>query len=178
MPRRTKKQFIKRPFILGVIAILLAGGLYWAFFRESKNTSQPTDTTGGSSYVNLDPPTDQEKQETEAYKKQLAEQGDTPAPTATSEKKKVTPVITIATTERVTAYVSGIFEDGGICTATFAKGDQVVVKTSKGFENASYTTCNPINPGEQVNGAGWSVIVSYNSATAEGKSQSMQVKDN
>lgn len=155
--------------MVGLVVLLVAGGgLAWAIARDKQT---PSNTDSGS-YVNLEPTTEQEKQETEAYKRSLAE--DQPSPPPTSEgKKQVTPVITNADNSSVRAYVSGIVEDGGTCTFTFSRsGFQTKTTTSEGFADATTTVCTPVSTSSLNLASGqWSVVLNYSSSKAEGKSQ-------
>ncbi len=129
----------------------------------------------GSGYVNLNPPTAQDKAANNALKDQLG-QDQSPAAAVQNGKKVVTPVITSASADNVSAYVPGVFEDGGTCTMKATLGSQTITKTSTGFENASYTSCPPIDP--QLSSGNWVVTVSYSSNTAQGESQTSPVKVN
>jgi cytoskeletal protein RodZ len=165
-----------RKLLIALAVLILALGL-WQLFPDnnSANSSSGASDTTHQPYVNLNPPTDQEKSEAEAHKKDLAN-SDTPVPaTGSNGKKSVTPVITNASTAEVDAYIPGVFEDGGTCTATLIKGTQTIVKISQGFANATYTSCAPIILNNSVAGTGWTVVVSYNSSTAEGQTAPVSV---
>ncbi len=163
MPKINKKILL----IAGITAIAIAGLGGYALM------SNKDDVKTTPSGVRLTPPTEQELSETEQRKKDLARAQEQAKanPEAGSTKKQVSVVITNASQSTVNSYVSGVFEDGGICTATFTSGAKSLTKTSVGFPNASYTQCPPVNleagflsPGQ------WKVTVGYSSATAEGTS--------
>ena len=166
-------RLTKRPLlVLGVaLVLLIVGGLTYSQIKNRQPSDQPAaDNTSSQSddYINLNPPTEQDKQEAEANKKSLAEDQPAPPP-ASSGKKQVTPFITSASRSEVNAYVPGIFEDGGTCTATATKGSQARTASSNGFANVSYTSCQPIH--WSLPDGSWSVIVSYSSSKAQGKSE-------
>lgn len=127
------------------------------------------------------PSTEQEKQETEAHKDELAEQAqaekDKPPVEEDAPKKSVTPVITNAsqnaTTVTVNSFVSGILENNGNCTMKAVKGSLTVSKTVQASANASTTDCAPflVNRSDFPETGEWSVTVTYSSSTAEGTSQ-------
>ncbi|MBI4034517.1 hypothetical protein HY380_01310 [Candidatus Saccharibacteria bacterium] len=108
---------------------------------------------------------------------------DTPAGRQTSppivgDKKQVEVTITSAGRENseivVRAYASGVFENGGSCTAAFTKGGAAAVSgQSTGFENVSYTTCSPIRIARSkfTSSGSWNLVVNYQSATAEGRAE-------
>jgi len=151
-----------------VLFVVLIGGTYLVRYYN-KPRAIPTTPTGG----NLTPATAQEKQESEQNKDRIVKEQSNNQQTTqdqTNKKKQVNVVITNANASAVNSYVSGVFEEGGTCTATFTQGNMSVTRTSAGFGNVSYTQCTPITP-NLPNGGTWTVSVSYSSATAEGTSQ-------
>lgn len=155
-----------------MLLLLLIGGGSYIGLKDDNAPKNDANQTAEEDYINLDPPTEEEKTETEENKKSISE--DSPAPPASNNgKKQVTPVITSADRSEVRAYVTGIFEDGGTCTATATKGAQVKTATSSGFADFNKTTCAPITI--SLPDGGWSIVVSYSSSTAEGKSQPYEV---
>lgn len=174
-----KKQHKKKALnsrkvtVLIVIFVLLLAVGALAYQRHSdSNSAQDTPSDQSNSKINYGPPTEQDKSDTQAHKDDLSQSDQTQTPTDSSGKKQVTPVITEADENQVTAYVPGIFEDGGTCTATFSHGSTTLTKTSQGFANATYTNCTPFNLGNSFfNATGqWSVTVAYKSASSEGTS--------
>lgn len=155
--------------------MLAVGG----FFVYANRNNKPSNTTQDKSNetINYKPASPVEKKETEDHKDSLVkEQANTP-PTETSDKKTVKPTITNANQTSVNAYISGIFEENGSCTATFTKGSVTLTKSSVGFQNVSYTQCAPINidSGFLSNGS-WIVSVKYTSDKSEGVSDSQQIE--
>jgi len=159
-----KRLNIKALAIMGIAVLVVGGGVY-AYIRH-RDQPKPISAPAG---VNLAPATPQEKAESQQNKERIVQQQATTPPT-TSTKKSVGVVITNASMTSVNAYVTGVFEDGGVCTATFTQGTTTITKTSTGFSNVSYTQCPPITP-NLPNTDPWSVTMSYSSATAEGTSQ-------
>lgn len=161
----------KRLAVIGLIAIAVIVGGALAFRHFTANTA-PAAPKG----VNLAPATPGEKQEAQNNKDRIAASQKDGGPTTTpstapvaSGKTQVNVLITSANSSMVTSYVTGAFEDGGTCTATFTQGATVVTRTSGGFKNVSYTQCPPITP-NLPSGGSWSVVVTYSSNTSEGKS--------
>lgn len=171
-PIRRRKITKGQLLTAGAVAIVLLAGVYlWA--RPSNN--QPAAVTSGNngSYVNLNPATEQERQQSQAAKDAVtSQQNQTQA--SSSGKKQVTPTITHADATSVSAYVSGVFEDGGTCTAIFTQGATTKTFTSTAFANVSYTSCAPIKVSGLASGT-WTVVVSYNSSAATGQSQQQTV---
>ncbi len=157
------------------MAILLIVGWWLAARADHRAKTGAANNSSSPSYVNLNPPTQTEKKETEAHKDALA-QNPPPPPAAPGGSRQVTPFITSASASTVKAYVSGVVEDGGTCTATFTSSDGTTKTfTSTGAANATNTICTPI----QVSGLGagsWSVVVSYSSTSSSGSSAAQTVK--
>lgn len=177
--KKRNKKWLRLPsgrrMVLTLTALLLIAGA--GFFILKYNDDSPTPSgywgrTSSGDSVNLNPPTETEKQETEVNKKDLSNQGgqqnnQTNNP---SGKVKVTPVIVNANKNEISAFVQGIVEDGGICTATLTNSSSTVTKSSTGIANVSYTTCPPINLGNSLGTGTWTVVVSYDSSKAAGQS--------
>jgi len=171
--RFSKPSRSKTLIIVGILVVAIASaGALW--IKHSHNT--PPAPPG----VKLASATKQEKQEANDNKDRILAQeknGQTQnsqssqaSAASPAAKKQVSVIVTSADASIVTAYASGVFEDGGTCTATFTQGGTVVTRNSAGFKNVSYSQCTPITP-NLPNAGSWSVVVSYSSATAEGKSQ-------
>lgn len=167
----------KRGTRLFLIIILVAGALFLGtLFTLNGNYFGKQNSTP---VVNQSSPTEVDIRESEDNKDRLSAEAAKPEDTAqtdepvsSSGKKAVEPTITEATRSSIKAYVLGIFEEGGTCTATFASGSKTLIKTSEGFQNASYTQCAPIAIEEGfLDSSSWSVTVSYSSATSEGASE-------
>ena len=160
--RKSRKFLGTRKHILILVAglLILATGV-WTISAHNQPAKSGDKTPGEGTSVNPNPST----------KEQLSQPTPGASSTNPGSKKQVTPVITNASQEQINAYVPGVFEEGGSCTATLTKGNKTVTKTSTGFQNVSYTSCAPINISGQLTERGtWSLVLSYNSTTAEGKS--------
>lgn len=155
------------PIAIAVVVAIIAAALVVRHYH--KPVAVPTTPSG----VKLAPPTAQEKAQGNENKSAIAQQEQqnqqqtTQTPSGT--KKQVTVTITNASTSRVNAFVSGVFEDGGTCTATFSQGSTTITRTATAFSNVSDTQCPPITP-NLPNANQWSVVVSYSSAAAQGTS--------
>jgi hypothetical protein len=124
--RKLHSRFNKKTLLI-VLAVLIAlAGLAYARNSDSGTSYNPPTTpsaNGNKSDVNYNPPTVQEKKDTEAYKQNLGNPPP-PPPTTNSGKVQVTPIITSqdgSSSYDARAYVPGVFEDGGTCTATATK---------------------------------------------------------
>jgi hypothetical protein len=186
MPKR-KQPFLKKLkhlsrlqlAAIALVIIFTAAAAYAAFGGNSSptDTQATSDTSGQSqdgsnSTVNLNPPTAAQQQSTNDYKKSLSQPAQ-PPPTTSSGKHQVYPVVTGVTHSEVDAYVEGVIEDGGTCTVTATQGSQIVTGSSKGSADVRNTNC--VNIPISLSGGHWSIVVSYSSASYEGKSTSYPV---
>ena len=179
--RRTRQSLLKQLsrkqlLLAGVFIILLGGGVFAYSLLKNNSPKQPNITdevNGQGDDINYSPPTEEEKAETERHKKSLSTNSSDSTPQSSTDKKQVTPIITYASLSEVRAYVPGIFEDGGTCTVKATMGNQVRPYSSIGFSDVNKTSCAPIKM-SLANGS-WSVVVSYNSSTAQGKSAAREV---
>jgi hypothetical protein len=169
----------KRLVITGLAIILLTAGIGAYFYKHHLDTTKKVTLTSGTSgsSVNLNPPTLQDKADNQQHKDNIVKDQTSPTPIISSGKKQASVLISYMDKTTVDAYATGVFEDGGTCTATLTQGSQTVTRTSTGFQNASYTQCAPISLADaNLGGGAWTVIVSYSSATAAGKSGSSTLK--
>ena len=172
--KRSRTPFGRKKWLLALLLVLLvAGGVAFAATRpnSSPNGSGQQPTTGSAkksaktSSVNLNPPTEEQNN--------AAHDTSSQASATNSDGKKVaTPIITSYDQQEVRAFVNGVIEDGGTCTATYTHGGDVVTASSKGISDAGHTTCGPMKLVGPVNIQGdWSVTVTYSSSGYYGKSQ-------
>ena len=174
MKNTRKKSLNKKRLVLlslGVIIVIaaLSFGAYALFKDEAP---KPVATTSDENTINLDPPTEAEIQQSTDAKEEF-DKPTTPAETANDGRQKVTPLIVNADKSGASAYITSIFEDGGTCTATFTHEGDKITTTSKGFQNSSYTSCEPLLLSSPLNIRGdWYVTVSYSSTTSNGNSAS------
>ncbi len=166
------RKLSRRPLLLTVVLVLLLALIGFGLARDNKN-----DQSANSSDGNLNSPTSEEKQAADNRKDEIVEEQKQQNSSQSSEIKNVTVVITSATSTDVRGYTSGVFEDGGTCSATATKGSQTFSQTSSGFANVSYTQCTPINWSSPLSKGSWLVNLSYRSTTAQGStSQTIEVK--
>lgn len=174
----------KRGILIAIAVIALFGASAVALekleitnFYDKKPVSNEPEVRPTNS-INYEPPTDQEISETEQHKRSIDSQNNT-----VEEERApsgVTPIITSADQTTVRAYISGISEDGGTCTATFTQGTVSFPKQSSGFRDVNSTICEPIrlDRSDFNNGGEWSVVIAYKSSLVEGKSQEVKIKVN
>lgn len=167
------KSSRKKIIIVSLVGLLLVGVPVGAYFYfkpapEKNGTSEPKISPPKPSTKKYPGPTDQEKQQTEQHKDDLSKQNDATQPAA-SDLKSVTPVISSADQTGVRAFISGIFENSGTCTFTYAQGAANFTKTSQASADASTTICYVTTASSDFPSSGsWSVTLSYSSDKSKG----------
>ncbi len=177
------KQIIKKLNKKSALIIVLVLALISVFaYTQLRSSNEPTvlQTADGGT-VNLDPPTAEEKQAGDSQKQKNEQQS---APQ--TGQKSVKPVITSAgqfdnpqygQVIEVRTLVTGVYESGGMCTATFKLGQAVVTKQVEALQDATTTRCDVvIIPRSEFPSAGeWELTVSYASASYSGQSDATKV---
>jgi hypothetical protein len=171
--KNAKEKKSKRIAALVLVALLVIGsGTYLVLKNHSKNTKNTPITAQSEGKVNLSPPTQSDINDVNRHKEEIVQQDEAIKNNTQTGKIKTVPLIITSsdaeTRNRVTAYVTGVFEDGGTCNATATNGPQSISATSTGFENVSYTQCAPLEWSQTLSSGNWSISVSYKSSTAEG----------
>lgn len=169
----------KKSVVLLLVGLLIVGGLAYGGYRIYQNHYHPTSIkTGDGKTVKLKPPTKQEQQQASDQKSEIVKrEAQVNQNGAGSQQKPSTVVIVSASESSVRAYVTGVFEEGGTCTATATQGGQSISKSSTGFQNVSYTQCAPIEWDAQLGSGTWSLTVAYKSAsTQSSQTSSIEVK--
>lgn len=172
----------KKMFVIPVVVLIAAAGiLYW---QRSSSNNNAGDKTTPEAIVNLNGPTELEKNSGDAAKaaalEQEAKRNSTPV-TTDSGKRSVTPTITYAgqygSQVEVGGFVSGVFEDGGTCTLTLQRGSAKQTAQVVGVRGANSVDCPvmAIQTGSLEKGT-WEAIVSYSSPTSEGQSSTRSIE--
>ena len=176
---------VKRKILITsvVVVVLVAGSIVYIFNRNSKkdNKTATSDNPISIDSTNYNPPTEEEKQETEQFKKeQEAKQNaniDSQQSTSATQKSGIANVSITnlqSTSQAATAsgFVSNVFEDGGNCTLTLTLGNQKITGTSKGIADVNKTTCPEISiPRSSIPQSGqWTAVLSYASSKISGTS--------
>lgn len=170
----------KKILILSVAAVLLVGSIL--FYLKVYHSRPPAESSAISptETLNLDPPTDEERKNADDNKRAIVDREqqlkDRPASTG---KRTVKPFITYAgqfepqNQIEVGGYVPGIFEEGGVCRATFSQGSSNFSKQVPATQNANSVNCPVIKAARSDFSpkGNWSVVLSYDSKTASGSSE-------
>lgn len=176
-----QKHITKKMAILSVIAALVLSGFAYALYQRSNSveTNQPNEA---DSSINYSPPTEGERQSGDERKKEIVDEGQSTPTTdeGSTDKKKVDVVITDASQYgddiEVRSFIANVIQEG-MCTITFTKGSQSITKAAPAHPDASTTICTnpPIKRSEFPTSGEWTVVVSYESQTATGKSQEQTI---
>lgn len=179
-PRRNKRPLY---VALSIILVLLLSSLAYSYQNNllifsGKGSPAPSDT------INLDPPTDEEKQAGDDRKKEIINEETSEEAQVqlddSQDKQKVDVVIVDAgqydNDIEVRAFIPDHIQKG-TCTTTFKKGVQSVTKEAPAVPDARTTICtNPEFTRSDFPSSGeWTVTVSYASQDAAGQSETRKV---
>jgi ABC-type lipoprotein release transport system permease subunit len=177
----------KKIILVTVIAIITVGTLvaFASHSNSTKNQKKKQQTASSSSpHINYSPPTKEDSARVDQNKQAIVDKQQAPTNPNATEIKTVVPTITYADEYQgqveVGAYVSGIFENSGTCTATFTLGSKSLTQQTIGVTGASSVNCPAMTlPVTSFEPKGvWSVTVTYTSPTAKGISKANQVSVN
>lgn len=145
--------------------------LFFYFYNRNLNNSTASNLVSSGQTQTKNTPQVSENELINQHKEELAKQdSQQKKDTGLGQKTQIGVVITAATNEHIYAYITGVMEEGGTCTATLTKDHQVITKTSIGFTNVSTTNCAPIQT-MLTDGGKWELTLEYSSSTAQGKAQ-------
>jgi hypothetical protein len=173
-----------KKIILILLAVVFAGTIAYVAYASLYSNNNDTITTDN---VNLDPPTEEEKAETEAHKDKVVNRQDIESQdrTNTSSAKKDANV-TISSWPSsvsknqdvdVSGFVSNVYESGGKCTLTLRKGARAVSKSRTAMKDAQTTACGFITIKRAALSTGtWRATITYSSTTAQGISQTIGIE--
>lgn len=160
--------------IVGTVVLLAAGALGWYLTMGNPNEN----TQNVPVYPG---PTEEEQKAGDDQKAKLDEERPVQHETNEDGKQVVNVVISDASqygdTIEVRAYIPDSFE-AGVCTVTFSRNGEKIVKTVEAFTDSSYTICPMVAvPVSEFPAAGtWTVEVVYSSESYFGKvSQNLEV---
>jgi cytoskeletal protein RodZ len=192
MNTRNKKNTLKTKKTLLILLItasisVIMGALYFFVFKDK--TKQSGNQSQESSTINYNPPTQQEKEETDAFKKESTqEQTNTNTPskeenTTNVPSGSVKPVITDAgvygTNAEVASFIPGVYESGGSCKTTLIKGSRTIERSSGAIQDATTTRCpTTIISTSELGKGTWTATVTYTSSNYQGTSNAQEVTTN
>lgn len=170
---------------LAVVAACAAAGTGYVITRGWPGTSQASDST--SSPSNSAPTTVPSPTE------QTAVDPDEPNPSSGQTVATDEPVVVETDTVPVVltytewspddsavlagGYVSGVIEEGGVCTLTLTQNGATVTVEGPAMPDATTTVCGGLSvPGSQLSGGTWQATLSYVSAGYAGTSATAPVE--
>lgn len=172
--------------LIAVIAVVALASVFLYFYniqRTEKNVFTPSNT---DQPANLSPPTKEDGQRVNDNKNKIVErdeslnkQQNTPQ---NGGKKSVKPTITYAgaygDTVEVGAFVDGIYEDSGTCTAVFTRDDLSLNKTVAAITDVKSVSCPMMSAqiSEFQSKGIWLIKVKYDSPTATGISDTRNLE--
>lgn len=171
------KNFSSRTIVISLLVVLLGAGGFFIYTRKDTSELNPDVTEG----ISFSPATENDKQRVDETKQRIVEKDSQPTQQQES-RQEVKPLITYAgqydQAVEVGGYVSGIFEDSGLCTATFSRTGSSFKKSVQAVKNASSVDCPVISvSSDDFNTKGsWNVVLSYESRAAFGSSDPRQIE--
>jgi uncharacterized protein YxeA len=162
----SEKGYTTKKILVILLALVVAASIGFALYKA---VHKPT--TSKVPGLNLKPATKEEQQQAQDHKKEIVDREiaiKQSASDSTSTAQQAAITISSADSASVRAYLPGVFEDDGICTATVTKDGQTITKSSTGFKNVSYTQCAPIKWDSPLSAGMWNMVFSYKSVSAQG----------
>lgn len=172
-----KKIKNKKIIILVPLISLLLVAATALVFKNINSSSSPKPPKDIAPQMNLNAATEEEKDQADQNKQRILERDESiENKPQNNSVKSVSPIITYAgqfgQAIEVGGYVPGIFEEGGVCKATFTLNTSTFTKSVGAVRNASSVDCPTISVGtsEFSQKGSWSVILAYSSNSASGSS--------
>ena len=160
-------------FISGLL--ILGSSLYLIKSSDNDQVNSGKDTSRAINDVDYGPPSDEEKNAGDLRKPDNVEQEKIESGAATDTRTAEIVIVDSSQYDEVfeiRSFISNVFEDGGVCTATFSRaGSTPVVASSTGTTSATTTQCGKISiPISSFATKGeWQLKLSYSSPTAKGE---------
>jgi hypothetical protein len=185
--QKQKYKKSKKRILAVALSVVIVIGLGLFLFQDPLGIFGKSKTDDG---INYDPPTKQEKQAVDEHKEAIitTPQGEPePSNNNSNGPREVSPFITIAqqfndsqygNRVEVRAYIPEIIEFGGNCNFTFTKGSEHVTWKVEGQPDARTTVCDVamVSRDKFPSAGTWSVVVAYESNTARGVSDAVDVE--
>lgn len=181
-----KNKKVSKKVLFGALAIILVIAFAgWYFFLQGDNSS--TEAPLDTNEINYGPPTEAEKEASEAAKNAIIEaqneqrnQG-----SSSSNKKQVNVIISSwgqnpdDKSMEINGFVSGVIENGGTCSLSLKKDNKTVTASRKSIADAQVTTCGLIVIKHAKLSVGtWQAVLRYESPKSRGTSTPINVEVN
>ena len=169
--------------VISLVIIVLGSFIMYRYFNTNPETPA-TAKKKGSDIVNLNGPTDKEKKSGDGAKDKIIEDEkarNQPTSPTSNGKKSITPTLTYAQQYdqqvEVGAYISSIFEDGGVCKLTLTKGTAAQTTQVDAVKGASSVDCPVmVISRSKLEAGSWQASVAYTSSSSGGSSLSRTVE--
>jgi hypothetical protein len=164
------------------LLVLVAGSILYFTKANNNHAGYVAGPASNQQNINLNPPTEEEKKAGDEAKPQIVnEETNRNNGQSGSSKKVVMPVISYAglygNQVEVGAGVSGVFEDGGICTLTLQKDGVKQTASVTAVKGANSVDCPVMTVQRSSLSAGnWQAVVDYSSQAAKGTSSQRAVE--
>lgn len=168
----------KSLFIISLLVILAIGStlVWWHLGTQREESITPSEDRT----INYGPPSENERRAGDEIKQEIVKQSESdiaPSNSRESVGVAVTTAEQYGSQVEVRAFIQGVIEGGGTCTATFKKDGHTITSSSEAFIDATTSQCKPIftDRGEFPSGGGWALTVSYDSKGYTGASEVINV---
>lgn len=174
-----QKKKNKKKVIIGIVLAVLILASAGAFIYHRSQDEKPL------YFVNYDGPTEEEQKAADDQKDkntardELEKSYEDNPPTGQREVAvSISDAGQYDSTVEVRAVVSGVYEDGGSCTAVFEQNGQEVRVDTVAFRDASTVQCGALDTPRSSFPAGgkWNVRVVYASGTSQGTSDTRTIE--
>lgn len=176
--KKSKNRSKKLGIIIAlVIFIIVVSSILYVFVFNKNFFGNNTPNTTPTQEINYNPPTSQEIKESEDIKRNTVDPQNT-----TQNTTKVNVIIANTFVNgsnlEIRAFIPGVVENNGTCTANLSKGSNTVTGSSKVFADATTSQCEPITIAlnKFPQSGTWSLTVSYSSEKYTGTSQAIEVQ--
>lgn len=185
MAKIKNRQLVSKKFLLFLAAagiLIILGLLIYnnQIGPINQDTAQPAAGT-----INLSPPTAQDLEEAEQHKQKLAANKQAAAAPAENETRlTVSPIfgfLNQAENGNIEAngYITGVIENGGVCTLTLEKNEQSTSTSNPALADAQSTVCGlMIIERSQLNVGDWTATITYSSPQYYGISEKKTIRVN
>ena len=188
MPIRIKQTTNKKTIVIIAILLLLLvlATIGYLLFKNSNfgnifksgnaPISQSKESDRPVNDVDYSGPSETDIEESQNGKKNIEENDSTT--NSSSVPVAVSFADVVDNNVEIRAFIPGVIEGTGKCTATLNQGAQTIQRSSDAFIDASSSQCDPIYiPVSELPSKGtWSLVVVYTSSLHTGKSDPLEVK--
>jgi flagellar basal body-associated protein FliL len=165
----------KRTLVIILVLVLLAGAAfaYWRLSATDDEAPQNTD----ESFINLDPPTEEEQRSGDEIKDELIADDEDGTPSRPSGQKQPANVTIVDAGQygsevEVRAFVTNVLAEG-TCSYRFSRGSTIIDRQTAATPDATTTICRnlTLDRSDFPTAGDWQLTVSYESPDHFGSNQ-------